>query len=211
MVLRMIRRSFAALVLALVAFFAAAPGLAKEDKLQTYLDKAEAIAAERGMVLGNRKGTLTIYKFFDYNCGYCRGSVAFMDRMIRQNPQLKLVVIDNPTLSDASVEAALAMARIPASKRHKAHYAAVKPGRRDGAWVERYAKDNGLSLGAWNKKDDPTTRKIIGQLQYNRSLAKAIGFQGVPGFVIGRKFFNGFDETILAKAICEETGGKNCG
>lgn len=204
------RRSFAALLLGLVALLVTPPALAKEDKLQQYLDKAEAIAAERGMVLGNPRGTLTVYKFFDYNCGYCRGSVAFMDRMIQQYPQLKLVVIDNPSLSDASVETAVAMARIPSSKRHAAHDAAIKPGRRDGAWVERYAKAQGIKLGAWNKADDPVTKKVIGQLQYNRSLAKAIGFQGVPGFVVGRKFFNGFDEGVLAKAICEESGRKSC-
>ncbi|MBD3729062.1 MAG: thioredoxin domain-containing protein [Sphingomonadales bacterium] len=205
-------RALSALLLVIFALFAAQPALAQRSaKLQEYLDKAEAISARHGMVLGNPRGTLTVYKFFDYNCPYCRAAVPFMERMMKQYPQLKLVVIDDPSLGQDSVEVAIAMAQIPAAKRHKAHLAALGPGKRNAAWVAAYAKSIGVTLAPWDATDNPQVRQIRTDIGFNRSLARAIGFNGVPGFVVGNQYFNGFDEQAIAKAICQESGRKNCG
>lgn len=204
-------RALFALVLAAFALVSANPALAAQDKLQPYLDKAEAIAAKHGMVLGNPNGTLTVYKFFDYNCPYCRASASFMDQMIKQYPQLKLVVIDNPSLGQNSYDTAVEMAQIPAARRAKAHYAAMAPGKRNAAWVQAYAKKLGLSIKPADDTSDKQVAQIRSDIAYNQALSRAIGFRGVPGFIVGRQFFGGFDKAAIGKAICEESGRKDCG
>jgi protein-disulfide isomerase len=51
-----------------------------------------------GAVLGNPEGSITLVEFSDYACGYCRQSVADVERLVAENPDLRVVVREFPIL-----------------------------------------------------------------------------------------------------------------
>ena len=57
-------------------------------------------------VIGNPNGKVTLMEFFDYNCGYCKRALNDLARLMKQNPDLRVVLRDLPILSPGSVEAA---------------------------------------------------------------------------------------------------------
>jgi protein-disulfide isomerase len=56
--------------------------------------------------IGNPKGTATLVEFFDYNCHFCKGALPDISRLLKDDPDLKLVLKDFPVLGPGSVEAA---------------------------------------------------------------------------------------------------------
>jgi protein-disulfide isomerase len=63
-------------------------------------------------VVGNQNGKLTLIEFFDYNCGYCKKMLPDIARIMKDEPDLRVVLRDYPILSDASVEAAQVAAAV---------------------------------------------------------------------------------------------------
>src|SRR3984893_1586268 len=57
-------------------------------------------------VIGNLEGKITLIEFFDYNCGYCKRALSDLARLMKDNPELRVVLRDFPILSPGSVEAA---------------------------------------------------------------------------------------------------------
>ncbi len=57
-------------------------------------------------IVGNPNGKITLVEFFDYNCGYCKKMLPDIARLIKRNPDLRVILRDFPVLSDASVDAA---------------------------------------------------------------------------------------------------------
>ena len=65
----------------------------------------ELIKAENGIVLGNPSGDVTLVEFFDYNCGYCKKSLADIMGLMKTDPKLRVILRDFPVLGPDSVEA----------------------------------------------------------------------------------------------------------
>src|ERR1700712_5606353 len=59
-----------------------------------------------GEVIGNPDGKATLVEFFDYNCGYCKRALDDMAKLMKTEPDLKIVLKDFPVLGSGSVEAA---------------------------------------------------------------------------------------------------------
>ncbi len=56
--------------------------------------------------VGNPKGDVTLYQFYDLNCPFCREASQDVDQLIRTDRALSLVFVPYPTLSVQSVEGA---------------------------------------------------------------------------------------------------------
>ncbi|MEJ0097474.1 MAG: DsbA family protein [Bauldia sp.] len=90
------------------------------DALQQKEDAAAAVAqvstiksnastlfdSKREVVLGNPKGDVTLVEFFDYNCAYCRRAHSDMLTLLKDDPNLRIVLKEFPILGDGSVAAA---------------------------------------------------------------------------------------------------------
>ena len=48
--------------------------------------------SERGFVYGNPNGNVTVVEFFDYNCGFCKRSLADVMALVDADPNLKLIL-----------------------------------------------------------------------------------------------------------------------
>ena len=62
---------------------------------------------EDAFVIGNPDGKVTLVEFFDYNCGYCKRALGDLDRLMKDNKDLRVVLRDFPILSPSSVDAAI--------------------------------------------------------------------------------------------------------
>ena len=60
----------------------------------------------RQVTLGNPNGDVTMVEFFDYNCGFCKRALDDMMTLIKDNPNLRVVLKEMPVLSQGSMDAA---------------------------------------------------------------------------------------------------------
>jgi protein-disulfide isomerase len=158
-----------------------------------------------GAVLGNPKGKVTLVEFTDFACGFCRSSIPDIDALIKENPDLRVVIRELPIIAPTSPDAArwgLAAAeqgRYPAF--HRAMFAA---GRTDAASIESAAKAAGLDLERARRfTQDP---KVAAEIEANLAHARDLRLEGTPAWVVGEQLLTGaVGKEALAKAIAEET------
>ncbi len=178
----------------------------KEDVKRLSGIRGDVERAWPGQVLGNPQGKVTLVEFTDFACTYCRHSVADVEALIAANPDLRVVLRQLPIIAPASADAAkmgLAAAeqgKYPAF--HKAMFAAGNP---DKPRIEAVARSVGIDLArAARVIADP---RIEDELSRNIELARALGFNGTPAWVVGDTVFTGaVGEEKLAKAVAEARG-----
>lgn len=143
-----------------------------------------------GVVLGNPQGKITLVEFSDFACTYCRSSVADVEALIAANPDLRVVIRELPILIPASADAArMGLAAGEQGKYaafHKAMYAAGRP---DAQTIEAAARVAGLDMARARKvAADP---KLNAELSRNVAMARQLGFDGTPAWVVGDRIFSG--------------------
>lgn len=154
-----------------------------------------------GAVLGNPSGRVTLVEFTDFGCTFCRQSVADIDALIAANPDLRVVIRELPILSPASGDAAkMALAAAEQGKYaafHRAMFAAGQPGPET---IAAAANAAGLDMARANRvAADPRTEA---ELMRNVELAKQLGFNGTPSWVVGDLVVSGaVGRERLAEAI----------
>ncbi len=156
-----------------------------------------------GAVMGNPDGTVTLVEFSDFACGYCRQSEADLAALIRENPDLKVVIRHLPIIAPTSpAAAAMGLAAAEQGKYTAFHNAMFAAGRTDPASIEAAARVAGLDLALARKAaDDP---KVRAELEANLGLARQLGFDGTPSWVIGDQVLQGaVGKDALAKAIAQ--------
>lgn len=138
-----------------------------------------------GAWAGARDGDVVLVEFFDYACGYCRKSNADLDRLLKEDPKLKIVWRDWPVLgpdSEAAAKASLAAAAAGRFKPfHDALFAAGRPTPDAVAAAQRAA---GVTPGA-------PPQAAAEELSRNYDLARAVAANGTPTFIIGDKVLRG--------------------
>ena len=156
-----------------------------------------------GAVLGNPQGTATLVEFTDYACGYCRMSVPDIQRLVSENPDLRVVVREYPILRPESVDAArMALAAAQQGKYAAFHDAMFALGTPSSATITSAAKQAGVDL------DKASAAIASGRfdpfLQANHQFATQLGISGTPGWVIGDQVIDGaVGYEALAKAIVQ--------
>src|SRR5580700_725793 len=113
---------------------------------------AQLFSSPHQVVLGNPQGDLTLVEFFDYSCGYCKRALPDMLTLLKDDPNLRIVLKEFPILGPGSVEAArVAVAvRMQATDGqkylgfHQALLGAAGPANKDKALAA--AKESGLDV-----------------------------------------------------------------
>lgn len=143
-----------------------------------------------GAVLGNPKGRKVLVEFADYACGYCRRSEADVEAMIAVDPDLKVVVRLLPIIGPESEPAArmgLAAARQGRyAAFHKAIYAGATPSDQSIATAATVAK-----LDPAIAKTQTADTRVTDELQQNLALARRLGINGTPSWVVGDQLLSG--------------------
>ncbi|CAA9519405.1 MAG: hypothetical protein AVDCRST_MAG39-2397 [uncultured Sphingomonadaceae bacterium] len=151
-----------------------------------------------GAFKGNPNGDVVLVEFFDYACGYCRAADASLDRLLAEDPGLKVVLREMPVLGEPSVAAARASLAAARAGRFTAFYDALyAAGRPSPETIARARAAAGLPA---NSEDPAAGREIARNLE----LAGALGGTGTPLFVVGDRVFPGMVPYETLKAAVAE-------
>ena len=143
-----------------------------------------------GAQAGNPAGDVTVVEFSDYNCGFCRSSVADVARLVRDDKGIKLIYREVPILAPSSKDAALwALAAAKQGKHAAFHSAMFSGGRPDAATIRAAAIRAGMDLAT--AENFIKTKEAVGELQNNVAMMRQIGFSGTPTFIIGDQIIEG--------------------
>lgn len=156
-----------------------------------------------GAVLGNPDGKVTLAVFTDYACGYCRQSEADVAAVVRANPDLKVVVRELPIISPDSLDAAKWALAAAGQGRYAAFHAAMfAAGRPDAGTLEQVAANVGLDIA--RLKGTLADPRIGTEVSRNIDMARQLGFNGTPSWVIGNRILSGaIGRDALQEAIDE--------
>ena len=136
---------------------------------------------------GNPDGGLTIVSFFDYNCPFCRQSSLPLDKVAREDGDIRLLYKDWPVLSEASVTGAvLALAAHRQGRYEEAHHALMSlEGRADDEAMRRAVAAADLDLPRLESDAAGSREEINALLGRNMDQADGIGLRGTPAYIVG--------------------------
>lgn len=174
-------------------------------------ETAKVISADRSAIetpfagawAGNPKGDVTLVMFTDYNCGYCRASAPDIDKLLAEDPKLKVVWREIPVLGPQSdVAARVALAAAEQGRYLQFHRAVFADGHPDDAHLAAAGKAVGLDAG--RVAVDSKSAAVDREVSANLAMATRIGVSGTPAFVVGDKLISGaVGHEALAKAIAD--------
>ena len=152
---------------------------------------------------GASKPDVTLVEFFDYACPYCKASNPAIERLVREDPKLRVVYRELPILGPESVTAArLSLAASKAGRFTQFHDSLWAAGKPAADTLAAASSAAGIPARPTESAD------IEAELKKNFQLAGALGATGTPLFVIGDRVLNsavGYDE--LKKAVADARKG----
>nr|CBI82174.1 Outer membrane protein [Bartonella schoenbuchensis R1]CDP80064.1 outer membrane protein [Bartonella schoenbuchensis] len=164
----------------------------------------EIFQSPHDAVFGNPNGKVTLVEFFDYNCNFCKRFYPSMVNLIKEYPDLRIIIKDLPILGPDSIEAhTIAYAfRQQFPEKYFQFYKELltSQNRANKAKAIKIA----VSLGAnekdlYNAIENPNLRKSF---KRNIQIASTLNINGTPSHIIGDKVFIGaVSEDILKEAI----------
>ncbi len=169
--------SLAALVVPAAAQGASSDPLSRESVLR---DPAVPVG-------GNATAEFTIVEYFDYQCPYCKKVEPVLKQVVAEDGNIRLALKDWPIFGDLSRYAAtMALAAQFQGKYLQAHDALIGAKTRLSEQVVRDLLEHaGVDLAKANTDLEAHRQEIDALLQRNDAQARAFGFPGTPGFIIG--------------------------
>lgn len=139
---------------------------------------------------GNPGGDVTLVEFFDYRCGFCRRVVSSLRALIDDDADLKVVFKELPVLGEDSVLAArAALASARQGRYLDFHFALMDAEDLSEAGVLKVAKRIGLDPD--RLLEDMQSEGVQQTLDRNLALARDLGIDGTPAFVVGEDIVPG--------------------
>jgi len=134
---------------------------------------------------GNPAGDVTVVEFFDYRCPHCRRMVPVIKTLLAEDRGVRLVYKELPILGEESVLAArAALAARRQGKYVEAHdRLMVEAGPFTRAAV--LAMLAGIGLDGERLRTDMDAPEIVTLIRREIALARALGIDGTPAFVLG--------------------------
>lgn len=143
-----------------------------------------------GAVLGNPNGKVTLVEFTDFACTYCRQSVKALEGLIARNPDLRVVVRELPIIAPESAPAARMALAAAAQGKYPAYHKRMFEGPRPSEEsIAAAAGAAGLDLAA--ARAFAARSDVEDELKRNLDLARRLGVNGTPAWVIGERMIHG--------------------
>lgn len=152
--------------------------------------------------VANPNGKVTVVEFFDYKCTYCKASAQAVLDIIAKNPDVRFVFKEMPILTDTSNHASEAQL---AANRNNGKYLNVfgelmAEKALDDSGVQRILAANGVDPARIDPAAKAAAEKHIAD---NKALAKSIGVEGTPAFIVGDHVIAGWVPEELQAGIEE--------
>jgi protein-disulfide isomerase len=170
----------------------------QDAKLKAFMaTNAKAIyRSADSSVAGDPNGDVTVVEFFDFNCGYCRRGLPQVQKLIQDDKKVRFVFKELPILAKGSEEAArVALAAKRQGKYWEFHQAMLGyKGQANEATALKIAESLGLDM---NKiKTDMASDAVKKELADDLALAKQLGVNGTPHFLVGEKSIPGAPDDL---------------
>ena len=146
--------------------------------------------------VGNPNGDVTVVEFLDYNCGYCKRVWPDLDKLLKNDPKVKVIFKEYPILGPSSEKAAKwALAAHKQGKYLEFHRSLFESkGAITDSKLEKIAKK--LDLNVARMKQDANSNEVMAIIQKNRALGLDMDITGTPAFVI--------EDTVIPGAVSYE-------
>ena len=139
---------------------------------------------------GAKDGDVTVVEFFDYNCGYCRASLADITKLVAGDAKVKVVYRELPILSEESnLAARVSLLAAEQGKYIGFHKALYAGGRATKDSILKAAAVAGLDRKA--AEAAMASNRYDPEIEGNLKLAQELGASGTPTFVVGGKVLGG--------------------
>lgn len=161
---------------------------------------------------GAADADVTVVEFFDYNCGYCKRAVPDIQNLLKSDKKLRVVFHEMPILSETSRMAAQwALAAHKQGKYFDYHVALMNhQGPQSDETLEKIATDLGLDVK--KMKEDANSAEIAAQIDKSTEVAREIGINGTPAFIVNGELYPGYlGEDGLKQSIEKARSGKKEG
>jgi protein-disulfide isomerase len=151
-------------------------------------------------VVGNPKGKTTIIEFFDYNCGYCKRALDDLVKLMKSDPEVRVVLKDFPVLGPKSVEAALVAQGVKKQLKGEKFFdfhqkLLLAKGQIGKAQALAVAKDAGVNMDQLAK--DMESAEARAAIEETMQIGDQLGISGTPAYVVNKDVVVGavgFDE-----------------
>jgi protein-disulfide isomerase len=160
-------------------------------------------------VLGNPQGDVTVVEFFDFRCPYCKVTAPAVEQLIEHDSNVRLVMKDFPILGDESTFASRVALVAQAHGKYGEFFKAMfdQKGEINDVVTLDVAKSIGLDTELVKKEMESEQLDTI--LKNNLDLAKAVGAEGTPAFIIADNLQAGTITTDQLEAQVKEIRLKN--
>jgi protein-disulfide isomerase len=173
--------------------------------------KPKIFSSPLQMTIGNPEGDVTLVEFFDYNCGYCKRALPDLDKLIKEDPKLKVVLKEFPVLGEESLQAsrvAIAVYRKAPERYEEFHHKLLaSEGTVNGETALKLAETYGLK--ADELIADANSKETEAFIRESHELAQALGINGTPSWVVGEDMLPGAIGADALKEAVENV--RSCG
>jgi protein-disulfide isomerase len=164
------------------------------------------------IVLGNPNGSIVLTEFLSYECGHCREMGPLVEHLIKNNPNLKVILLYWPFQGNDAIYAAkvaiAAKAQGKFAQLHDAFMAFAEPLNKDA--VDKIVKKVGLNEAKLQQDIKQMENAVNAGLKDNSKLAENLKLVGTPTFVAANSTLTKFSvvpgagtESELTQAINE--------
>jgi protein-disulfide isomerase len=159
----------------------------------------EAVRANRDQLLndvgspvaGNPQGDVTVVEFFDYRCGYCKGVAPDVQKLLAEDPNVRIVYKEFPILGPESDLAARAALAAHAQGKYLPFHDALMTASGPLTLPAILQLSRAAGLDGARLRADMEKPEIRATIERNRALADTLGITGTPAFVIGAELVPG--------------------
>jgi len=147
---------------------------------------------------------VTVVEFFGYRCPYCRQVEPWLQTLIKNNADLRVVEKELPIPGPASInEARIALAANKQGKHEQFHDAVMsKKPNVDEATILQLAGQAGLDLD--RLKTDMNSPEIDAEIKHTLEIAKALRLNGTPAFIVGSELVPGATDLETLQSLVDE-------
>lgn len=159
---------------------------------------------------GNPDGDITLVEFLDYRCGYCKRAHGEVDKLLKADGNIRLIVKELPILGEQSVLAsrfAIATKQVAGDDSYKAMGDALMSFNGDITLpaLRRLASTFGLDADAIEARMD--SPEVAEEISQTRALAQTLAISGTPTFVMHDELLRGYlPYDQMSKIVTEKRG-----
>lgn len=181
----------------------------KNNKLISKVEK-NFIRKFSSPIYGNPRGNVEIVEFFDYRCGYCKQAFRTIERLLKEDKNIRFSFVELPILSRESELAARAALTIWKNQKEKYFdfHSALMKNRLPLSFEQILIIAQQIGINKNVIVSNIRSQGITDLLQQNHKLAARLKIRGTPAFIIGDQLIPGAISLDRIKHIVAEVRSK---